>query len=189
MELLRGFELFHEGFPDSALIVVGAGPLRKEMEAYIAARGLSESVRLVGYARYSELPKWYAVSSVFVHPATREPWGVSVNEAMACGLPVVASSSVGSSYDLIQDGANGYRYPSGDFEALADRLVQIASRPDHGRALGECSQGLIKAWDFEATMKSLESALHKVRVETAQRAGSEARLATPGGRGRRRGLV
>ena len=165
VELLRGFYLFREKSRDSALILVGAGALEREMEAYIAANKLSGSVHLVGYARYSELPKWYAISNVFVHPAIRECWGVSVNEAMACGLPVVAASSVGSSYDLIREGANGFQYPSGDASALAQCLARIASRPDRGRDLGEESRRLISAWGFEATMKSLESALHKIKAE------------------------
>ena len=181
MELLRGFHLLHEKFPDSALIVVGAGALQREMEAYIAASRLTDSVRLVGYAKYSELPKWYAISNVFVHSATRECWGVSVNEAMACRLPVVAASSVGSSYDLIQDGANGYQYPSGDVKALADCLTRIASRPDHGSELGERSGDIIRAWDFEATMRSLELALHMIKAEVAHRTGSTSHFLAPGG--------
>jgi glycosyltransferase involved in cell wall biosynthesis len=181
MELLRGFHLFHENFPDSALILVGAGPLQREMKAYIAASKLAGSVRLVGYAKYSELPKWYAISNVFVHPALWECWGVSVNEAMACGLPVVAASSVGSSYDLIRNGANGYQYPSGDVKALADCLTRIASRLDRGGELGEYSQRLIKAWDFGATMKSLESALLKIKAEIPQRTAWAGHFAAPGG--------
>ncbi|PYU54677.1 MAG: hypothetical protein DMG55_30680 [Acidobacteria bacterium] len=167
MELLKGFHLFHESFPDSALILVGAGPLQKAMEAHLTESKLDGAVRLVGYAKYSELPKWYAISNVFVHPAKKESWGVSVNEAMACGLPVVASSSVGSSYDLVHEGVNGYQYLTGDIKALADCLARIASRADRGRELGERSRHLINAWDFEATMKSLESALHMIRSEIA----------------------
>jgi glycosyltransferase involved in cell wall biosynthesis len=181
MELLRGFHLFHQKSRDSALILVGAGALEREMGAYIAANKLADSVHLVGYARYSELPKWYAISNVFVHPAIRECWGVSVNEAMACGLPVVASRQVGSSYDLIQDGANGYQYPSGDAKALADCLTWIASRPDRGAELGESSQRLIKEWDFEATMKSLESALLSIRAEISRCTASASFLAAPDG--------
>jgi glycosyltransferase involved in cell wall biosynthesis len=99
---------------------------------------------------------------------------------MACGLPVVAASSIGSSYDLIQDGANGYQYPSGDLKALADCLTRIASRPDRGGELGECSQRLIKAWDFEATMKSLESALLKIKAEIPHRTAAAGHFAAPG---------
>jgi glycosyltransferase involved in cell wall biosynthesis len=96
---------------------------------------------------------------------------------MACGLPVVASSSVGSSYDLIQDAANGYQYPSGDVKALADCLTRIASRPDRGSELGECSRRLIKAWDFEATIKSLESALLGIKAEIPHRTASAEQFA------------
>jgi glycosyltransferase involved in cell wall biosynthesis len=181
MELLRGFHLFHQKSRDSALILVGAGALEREVEAYIAANKLAGSVHPVGYARYSELPKWYGISNVFVHPAIRECWGVSVNEAMACGLPVVASRQVGSSYDLIQDGANGYQYPSGDVKALADCLTRIASRPDRGAELGECSHRLIKEWDFEATMRSLESALLSIRPEISRCTASASFSAVPEG--------
>jgi glycosyltransferase involved in cell wall biosynthesis len=169
MELLRAFHIFHQQYPDSALILVGTGALEAEMRGYITAHGLSGAVRLVGYARYSELPKWYGISNVFVHPSVREPWGVSVNEAMACGLPVVASSLVGSSYDLIQDGVNGYQYPSGNAEALAECLAKIASRPDRGRQLGEGSAHIISSWDYAATLRSLESALHKIETESIPR--------------------
>jgi glycosyltransferase involved in cell wall biosynthesis len=169
VELLRGFHIFHQRYPDSALILVGTGTLETEIRGYITTHGLSGAVRLVGYARYSELPKWYGISNVFVHPSTRECWGVSVNEAMACGLPVVTSSLVGSSYDLIQIGVNGYQYPSGDVQALADCLAKIASRSDRGRQLGECSARFIQAWDFQATTRSLESALDMIQAESTHR--------------------
>jgi glycosyltransferase involved in cell wall biosynthesis len=179
MELLRGFHSFHRRFPDSALILVGAGPLEKDLRSYVSTSGLSKIVRLVGYARYGELPKWYGISNVFVHPSANECWGVSVNEAMACGLPVVASSLVGSSYDLIKEGVNGYQYPSEDAQALADCLARIASRPDRGWQLGESSARLIQAWDFRATIRSLESALRSVRSDCAHRISSSVALLEP----------
>jgi glycosyltransferase involved in cell wall biosynthesis len=163
LELLCGFRLFHEEVPHSALILVGEGALRGELEAYIKASKLAECVRLVGYAKYSELPKWYAMADVFVHPALWECWGVSVNEAMACGLPVIASDRVGSSYDLLREGLNGYRYPSGDAAALAHCLGKIASLPDRGRGLGEASRRLIAGWSYEATIALLRAAVEKVR--------------------------
>jgi glycosyltransferase involved in cell wall biosynthesis len=168
MELLRGFRNFHLRFPDSALLLVGAGALEGQIRTYVSRHGLGDAVRLVGYSKYSDLPKWYAMSDVFVHPSTRECWGASVNEAMACGLAVIASSLVGSSYDLIRDGINGYQYPSGDVEALSGSLERIASLPDRGKQLGECSSLVIKAWDFGATIESLRSALDKVGAESTR---------------------
>jgi len=170
LELLGGFRTFHATSPNSMLILVGTGPLEQEIKGYVSAHALGDSVRLVGYGKYSELPKWYAVSDVFVHPATQECWGVSVNEAMACGLPVIASSGVGSSYDLIENGKNGYQYATGDEEALACCLKRIASLADRGRRLGEYSAQLIRAWDFQATIASLKCALGAMGCDSADRA-------------------
>ena len=169
MELLRGFCSFRKKFPDSALILVGTGPLEGEIRECLATMRLSEAARLVGYARYSELPKWYGISNVFVHPAAREPWGVSVNEAMACGLPVVASDTVGSSHDLVIEGLNGYRYPSGDSEALANCLERIASRPEQGREMGQCSERIAHRWSHEGSIASLSAILHKIAGMSSDR--------------------
>lgn len=161
LELVRGFQLFHARYPQSALLLVGAGPLGKELRRFIAGAGLSDVVRLVGYARYSDLPRWYAVSDVFVHPAVKECWGVSLNEAMACGLPVVASDRVGAAYDLVLEGFNGYRYRSGDCEALSDCLEKVARRGGRS-AMGGESQRVVAEWSYRTTLASLGAALAKV---------------------------
>src|SRR5439155_19698713 len=162
MELLRGFCSFRKRFPDSALILVGTGPLEGEIRECLGAMNLSEAARLVGYARYSDLPQWDGISNVFVHPAAAEPGGVSVNEAMACGLPVVASDRVGASHDLVIEGLNGFCYPSGDSEALADCLGKIASRPEQGREMGKWSQRIAHRWSHEESIASLNAMLHKI---------------------------
>jgi len=176
MELLRGFSSFHKRFPNSALILVGTGPLEGEIRECLRTTKLSEATRLVGYAPYSELPKWYGISNVFVHPAAREPWGVSVNEAMACGLPVVASDRVGASHDLVIDGLNGFCYPSGDPDALADCLEKIASRPEQGREMGKWSESVAHRWSYEGSIASLNAMLHKIAGMTSAPAPSVAPL-------------
>lgn len=163
IELLSGFDLLHQKFPNSALILVGAGPLEQESRDYMERAKLSEAVCLPGYAKYSELPKWYGISNVFVHPATREPWGVSINEAMASGLPIVGSNRVGATYDLVTPGVNGFRYRGGDVRGMADRLAEIASRPDQGGEMGRASQHIIRDWSLEASIASLRDALLEVR--------------------------
>ena len=73
------------------LLFVGDGPMRGEVEAHVAALGLEGDVFLPGYVPYPKLPAYYGASDVFMHVAENEPWGISVSEAMACGLPVLAT--------------------------------------------------------------------------------------------------
>ena len=59
-------------------------------------------------------------------PSESETWGLTVNEAMACGLPAIVSDAVGCAPDLIEDGKTGFTYPIGNVAALAERLEQMA---------------------------------------------------------------
>jgi glycosyltransferase involved in cell wall biosynthesis len=130
-------------------ILAGDGPERTRFAAEVARRGLDRVV-LPGYVPYPELPSVYAAADLFVHPAREERWGVSIAEALACGLPVVASSRVGAAYDLVEPGGNGERYPVGDGRELAAAIERaLALRPERVRA---CSTprlsdfGLVSTW-------------------------------------------
>jgi len=109
------------------MILVGDGPLRSEVTQHLLL--LADRVFCPGYAAYSSLPFWFGIADVFVHPARNEPWGVSVNEALACGLPVVASDWVGAGVELVAPSGSGILFPAGDAEALADGLESLVLHP------------------------------------------------------------
>jgi glycosyltransferase involved in cell wall biosynthesis len=109
-------------------VLAGDGPERPALEAAARSRGL-DRVLFPGYMPYAELPTFYAAIDVFVHPAHEERWGVSVAEALACGLPVVASSHVGAAYDLIAEGHNGSLFPRGAAVALANACSAALALP------------------------------------------------------------
>jgi glycosyltransferase involved in cell wall biosynthesis len=154
-DLLRAFSRL--GDRDLWLVLAGDGPDRAALESQA---GRLERVRFPGYVPYTDLPALYAASDLFVHPAREERWGVSVQEALACGLPVVASSRVGAGYDLIEVGVNGYVYPAGDPEMLAHRLGEaLALDPARAR---ERSAGILARWDYAATWRNLLSAAGSV---------------------------
>ena len=81
-------------------------------------------VRFVGRVRDEELLQWYAAADVFVLPSSSEAQGIVALEAMACGLPVVASA-VGGLLGTLEDGRTGYLVPSGEVEPLADRIAAL----------------------------------------------------------------
>ena len=139
------------------LILVGDGPLRPDVKQ--AAERMKDSVHFPGYLPYSELPKYYAVSDVFVHPAVGEPWGVSVNEAMACGVPVIAAESVGAGRDLIAKGETGGTFPDGDIDRLAESLIELYRSPEVAAAMGKAARRQVDKWGYEFTLNEMIKAL------------------------------
>lgn len=139
-------------------VLAGDGPERSRFAAEVAGRGLDRVV-LPGYVPYPELPSVYAAADLFVHPAREERWGVSIAEALACGLPVVASSRVGAAHDLVEPGGNGERYPVGDGRALAVAIERaLALRPEQVRA---CSTPRLSAFGLESTWSGIVGAARR----------------------------
>jgi glycosyltransferase involved in cell wall biosynthesis len=100
---------------------------------------------LPGFRQIDELPRFYAHAAAFIHPALSEPWGLVINEAMACGLPILSSRNVGAAEDLVVDGVNGFRFDPLRSEAMADALIHLASLPlDRIEAMGTASAALIE---------------------------------------------
>jgi glycosyltransferase involved in cell wall biosynthesis len=157
-DLLRAFARL--GLEDVWLVLAGDGPGRPALEGFARDHGLAR-VRFPGYVPYPELPALYAAADLFVHAAREERWGVSVQEALACGLPVIASSRVGAGRDLIADGVNGFVYPAGDDGELARRIA-AAFALDPARAR-ERSGAILGRWDYAATWAHL--------LDAAARAG------------------
>lgn len=125
------------------LVVVGDGPLRAGLEARAAALGLD--VHWEGFRNQSELPETYAAADLLVLPSRSETWGLVVNEAFACGLPVVASDRVGCVPDLVLPGETGEVYPSGDPAALAARLSELARDPERRCRLARSGKEHVEA--------------------------------------------
>jgi glycosyltransferase involved in cell wall biosynthesis len=102
------------------LLLLGDGPLRQALHAYEQRL----PVRCLGFINQAELPSWYATGDILALPSGREPWGLVVNEGMACGLIPVVSDAVGCGSDLVE--GIGEIFPAGDIDALAAALTRVA---------------------------------------------------------------
>lgn len=149
-DLLRAFARRYDS--DRWLVIAGDGPERAALETFVHERGLRR-VLFLGYVPYPELPALYAVSDLFLHPAREERWGVSVQEALACGLPVITSSRVGAARDLIEPGGNGSTYEAGDDGELARRIDE-ALRLDPA-AVRKQNRWILEDWDYTATWRGI----------------------------------
>ncbi len=107
---------------DAELFVAGTGKRRAVLEAQ-ARNCAPERVRFLGFVPREELPGLYALSDLFVLPSREEVWGLVINEALSCGVPVLTTSAVGASEDIIRHGENGYVVPPGDTEAMYTMLT------------------------------------------------------------------
>ncbi|MBT8038323.1 MAG: glycosyltransferase family 4 protein [Verrucomicrobiae bacterium] len=85
----------------------------------------SVTVYFPSFRQIEELPRFYAHAGCFVHPALEEPWGLVLNEAMACGLPVLSGSNVGAAEELIDEGVNGWTFNAVDVDEVAECLNKI----------------------------------------------------------------
>lgn len=141
-----------------SLVIVGDGEERASLEALSRDMGLS-GVRFTGFRNQSELPAFFALADVFVLPSRHEPWGLIINEVMAAGRAVIASSDVGAHPDLITDGVEGFVYPVGDIDALAKCLAAVLHSPETAARMGDAARRRISSWDFDADVAALRQAL------------------------------
>jgi len=116
-------------------VIVGDGPARPDLEATRLRLGLLDVVDLPGAAEQAEVLKWWQKASVGVLTSENEGMPVSLMEAAACGVPVVATA-VGGITELVQNGVTGLLVPAGDAAALAEALEQVVTTPDLKNRLG-----------------------------------------------------
>ncbi len=127
-----------QGVPTAHVLFVGDGVLRAACGR--AARAAGVPVTFAGFVNQRAMAQMYAVADLLVLPSgRRETWGLVVNEAMACGLPVVVSDAVGCAPDLVHDGVTGFAYPVGDIPALRRALAILATDPTRRTQLGHAA--------------------------------------------------
>jgi glycosyltransferase involved in cell wall biosynthesis len=112
------------------IVVAGAGPLEPDLRARAAS--LKIPLHVLGFCNQTEMPAAYAAADLLVLPSDgRETWGLVVNEALACGCPILISDAVGCAPDRAAQLGDGAVFPMGDVRALAARLRdQLAKPPD-----------------------------------------------------------
>ena len=143
--LLDAFQELEQG----ELWIAGDGPIRSELERAGRSNG---RVRFLGHLEDQALHEVYSEADVLVVPSWYEPWGLVVNEALAHGIPVIATDQVGAADDLIEPAANGYVVPAGSSVDLAEAMNRIAT------------------WAWSDWQRSIEWSRHKLERWTVERA-------------------
>lgn len=124
------------------LCLIGDGPERARIEAAIAARGLGADVELLG--ERADLPALLRGADVFLLPSEIESFGLAALEALACGVPVVASS-VGGLPEVVTDGEVGFLRPVGDVAAMATAVARLLDDQPLRRRMGTAARRLVES--------------------------------------------
>ena len=143
------------------LVLLGDGPLRADLIARCKTHGLAiaecapwqqlptanchpstisgtPTVFFPGFRQIEELPQFYVRAGCFVHPALEEPWGLVLNEAAACKLPILAGDNVGAAEELVEDGVNGWKFDAQSVDSISENLKKMATlSPDERDHMGK----------------------------------------------------
>ncbi len=136
------------------LILVGNGEHEEELKAMATQ---NPNIHFLPFQNQRRIPAVYRLGKIFCLPSMSETWGLSVNEAMACGMGVIVSSKVGCAVDLVQNGSNGFVFESGNLVDLVEKL-QMMNNSDL-LEMGKRSREIIANWTFEKQAEAIEGLL------------------------------
>lgn len=125
------------------LLFVGDGPDRDELQELAEESGVAGKVVFAGGFPWYQVPGWLAQSDVLVLPSRSEPWGLVVNEAMVCGMPVIVSETCGCAGDLVRNGVNGFTFDHSQQQELEKHLIYFIRNPGRIGDMGRESLKLV----------------------------------------------
>jgi glycosyltransferase involved in cell wall biosynthesis len=162
--LLRAFAKVYRQVPKSNLILIGEGRLKQQLVATAAELGVDKSVYFLGYR--TDVEKLLRAMDVFVMSSVAEGMPGVLLEAMAAGLPCIATS-VGGIPTVLEDGKLGMLVPAENADALAEAMVQLAQKPDLTSMVREAQRKVADNYSNDAVRPKLE----KIYEETLARIG------------------
>ena len=140
--LLQAFARVHEALPRAALLLIGDGALRGELETLAGTLGIGARVRFLGDR--DDVPALLGGLDLFVLPSRSEGYSIALLEACASGLPIVATD-VGGNREIVEDRCNGRLVPAGDERALAEAMLALLDDPACASGLGRAGREWAKA--------------------------------------------
>jgi glycosyltransferase involved in cell wall biosynthesis len=174
IRLIEAFALYRDQMgPDQSwdLVLCGDGPQAGLIEAAIKCSGHAGSIHRPGFLQADALTRWYAHAGAFVLSSLSEPWGLVVNEAASCGLPLLVSNRVGCAPTLVPEQVNttGAQFDPLDTEEMCHKLTWISSLlPAERQTMGRRAAELVSAWGPErfaqGTLEALDLATRSRRT-------------------------
>ncbi len=145
---IHAFEIVNRHYPDAELKIVGDGDQREHLENLVEELKLT-NVKFIGSIKNEDMWEMYRSSDIFINPTTVDNFPVSVVEAFACGLPVISTNVGGVPY-LLQDLYNGLLVDSGDYEAIAKKILYLIENQSEALKFSRNARNMVEkncTWD------------------------------------------
>jgi len=154
--LIRAMAIVVRVIKDVRLIVIGSGVMLDNLQKLVIKLGLSQHVIFTGFAEDNKKLLYYKSADIFVLPSLYEIFGIVNLEAMACGLPIIATK-VGGIPDIVEDGSNGLLVPYRNPKALADAIIYLLENDDVRKKMGKKSYCRVKEYSWENIVEKTET--------------------------------
>jgi glycosyltransferase involved in cell wall biosynthesis len=164
-QLLDAYPLIAAKIPDVHLVIVGSGPLDKEIRR--RAQSFKSGITIWGESHGTELLGWFARADVFVNPSVTENFCTTNNEALASGTPVVAVVAP-STAEQVSPGSNGFLAEPNNPKDFAQKVITILENPYLKSELTRRARPSVLEFDWSACMQKFEHRLYQL-VEASKK--------------------
>lgn len=174
-DLLRALSFALRRRPGIRLVLVGEGEERGKLERQAGELGISRQVTFAGAVARASLPGCLACADAFVLPSVAdETFGISLCEAMSCGLPVVATR-VGGIPEVVAEGVSGFLVDPGDAAGMAEKILLLVTERELGRRMGSEGRRLVQSrFSWERVARALEEEYRRLWRSPAAPPGGSA---------------
>lgn len=161
--LIDAYERVKKQYKVAALLIIGSGPLETTYKRIVDRRKLKDVVFIKDPGDI-EICRYYAISDLFVLPSREEVWGLVINEAMACGLPIITTNRVGASADLVLDGRNGSIVGVGRSKDLSRAMINLIKNDELLNRYSVYSRNFIKNFTPKSASVSFINTIDSLRL-------------------------
>lgn len=160
--LLRAFAIVVRTMSDARLVVVGDGDARPGLEKLADSLGVRNSIEFTGFVSSEEKVKRLQGMDLVVNPSAKEGWGLTVVEANACGVPVIASDVPGLR-DSVIDGSTGWLYQYGNIDQLATKMLHVLRETEERKRVSDEAVRWAGKFTWEASATAMLGIVEKAR--------------------------
>ncbi|MCD6219722.1 GT4 family glycosyltransferase PelF, partial [Candidatus Calescamantes bacterium] len=150
---LKASSLILKKFPKVHFLIVGGGSLRKELENFTRNLKIEKNVHFLGERK--DIEEILPLMDIFVLTSKREGFPITVLEAMACSIPVVATS-VGGTPELIEEGKTGFLIPPENPHILSEAIINLLKNEELGKEMGKYGKERVKSFSIEKMVEKTE---------------------------------